>query len=433
MRKQEIQEGAEGVCWSLRDGDPHPHTLSSSRMNPTQPAGHGPLPVTPPPTGWDLRAGAPGGPAARQPQAAWPRRMKAAGLRFWATCRSSVCFLIFIFLMSTLFHCHQRLAQVPSPWASPARVALVPRYLAQEGMFTINSRGRLGNQMGQYATLYALAKTNGRPAFIPAQMHRTLAPIFRISLPVLHDATASSIPWRNYHLNDWMEEQYRHIQGDYVRLTGYPCSWTFYHHLRDEILREFTLHDHVREEAQRFLRGLRVNGSRPSTFVGVHVRRGDYVQVMPRVWKGVVADPGYLRRALAWFRARYRAAVFVVSSDDMPWCRRNIDRSLRDVVLAGSGRQGSPARDFALLTQCNHSVITVGTFGIWAAYLTGGHTVYLANYTLPDSPFRWIFRPEAAFLPEWVGIAADLGLAGDRLLWPPKPLLTPAHPGRELG
>ncbi|XP_012588948.1 PREDICTED: galactoside 2-alpha-L-fucosyltransferase 2-like [Condylura cristata] len=375
----------------------------------------GPLPATPPPTGGDLRAGAPWGPAARQPQAGSPRRLKAA----LARCRASwrpVCFLVLLFLGSTLFHCLQRLAQVPGPWASPARVALAPRHLPREGMLTINSKGRLGNQMGQYATLFALAKMNGRPAFIPAQMHSWLAPIFRISLPVLHHSTARSVPWRNYPLNDWMEERYRHIPGKYVRLTGYPCSWTFYHHLRDEILREFTLHAHVREEAQKVLRGLQVNGSRPGTFVGVHVRRGDYVRVMPSVWKGVVADRGYLRRALGWFRARYRSPVFVVTSDDMAWCRQNIDRSLGDVVLAGSGRQRSPARDFALLAQCNHSVITVGTFGIWAAYLAGGRTVYLANFTRPHSPFHFVFRPEAAFLPEWVGIPADLGRAGDGVL-----------------
>ncbi|EAW52382.1 hCG1998026, isoform CRA_d [Homo sapiens] len=144
--------------------------------------------------------------------------------------------------------------------------------------------------MGEYATLYALAKMNGRPAFIPAQMHSTLAPIFRITLPVLHSATASRIPWQNYHLNDWMEEEYRHIPGRCVRLTGYPCSWTFYHHLRQEILQEFTLHDHVREEAQKFLRGLQAKWAGQATFVGVHVRRGDYVRVMPRVWKGVLAD-----------------------------------------------------------------------------------------------------------------------------------------------
>lgn len=197
--------------------------------------------------------------------------------RLRAICPPLSTFYLFfvIFVVSTIFHCHRRLSLVPGPWASPSLVVFPPRHMPREGMFTIRVKGRLGNQMGEYATLFALARMNGRLAFIPASMHSTLAPIFRISLPVLHSDTAKRIPWQNYHLNDWMEERYRHIPGQYVRFTGYPCSWTFYHHLRPEILKEFTLHDHVREEAQAFLRGLQVNGSQPSTFVGVHVRRGE--------------------------------------------------------------------------------------------------------------------------------------------------------------
>nr|XP_035141651.1 galactoside alpha-(1,2)-fucosyltransferase 2 isoform X2 [Callithrix jacchus] len=323
-------------------------------------------------------------------------------------------FVLFVFTASTVFHVQQRLAKIQAMWdleeQVPAQASMSEGLGPSQprGMWTINAIGRLGNQMGEYATLYALAKLNGRPAFIPAQMHSTLAPIFKITLPVLHSSTASSIRWRNYHLNDWMEEAYRHIPWEYVRLTGYPCSWTFYHHLRQEILQEFTLHDHVREEAQGFLRGLRLNGSRPGTFVGVHVRRGDYVSVMPRVWKGVVADRHYLEQALDWFRTHHSNPVFVVTSNGMPWCRQNIDTSRGDVVFAGDGIEGSPGKDFALLTQCNHTIMTIGTFGIWAAYLTGGDTIYLANYTLPDSPFLKVFKPEAAFLPEWMGIAADL-------------------------
>ncbi|XP_053462424.1 galactoside 2-alpha-L-fucosyltransferase SEC1-like isoform X2 [Nycticebus coucang] len=394
-----------GMC-----GDPQKDSLARPRMKPTPPWGQGPLPARPPETVLDGRAVAPSSPAAQQTGTDWPRRLKAAIKGFWATCPplSTVYFLFVIFMVSVIFHCHQRLALVPVPWAYSAGVVLVPAHPAQEGLFTINSKGRLGNQMGQYATLYALAKMNGRPAFILPRMHSTLAPIFRITLPVLHGATARSISWQNYHLNDWMEERYRHIGGDYVRLTGYPCSWTFYHHLRHEILQEFTLHDHVREEAQTFLRALQTKWAWQATFVGVHVRRGDYVRVMPQVWKGVLADQGYLRQAMDWFRARYRTPVFVVTSDDMAWCRESINSSLGDVVFAGNGLQGSPVKDFALLMQCNHSIITVGTFGIWAAYLAGGNTVYLANFTLPDSPFHMVFRPQAAFLPQWVGIAANL-------------------------
>ncbi|XP_012883023.1 PREDICTED: galactoside 2-alpha-L-fucosyltransferase 2-like [Dipodomys ordii] len=239
--------------------------------------------------------------------------------------------ILFIFIASTLFHIQRRLVRLQTSsgqdeqiWVShPGMETLAgrkkPMSHAQLDMWTINSLGRLGNQMGEYATLYALAKMNGHPAFIPAPMHSMLAPIFKISLPVLPSVMERRAPWHNYHLNDWMEERHRNITGLYVRFTGTPCSWTFYHHLRPEILQEFSLHEHVREEAQAFLRGLSVNGSQPRTFVGVHVRRGDYVHVMPNMWKGVVAHRGYLQQAMDRFRARFESPVFVVTSNGMAW------------------------------------------------------------------------------------------------------------------
>ncbi|KAI5256953.1 Galactoside Alpha-(1,2)-Fucosyltransferase 2 [Manis pentadactyla] len=103
--------------------------------------------------------------------------------------------------------------------------------------------------MGEYAMLYALAKASGWPAFIPARMHSALA-------PVLHGPTASRIPRRNYHLNDGMEEHSR----------------TFYRHLQDELLQEFTPRDHVWEEAQKFLWALQAKWAWQATCVGVHMR-----------------------------------------------------------------------------------------------------------------------------------------------------------------
>ncbi|KAJ1131516.1 hypothetical protein NDU88_009852 [Pleurodeles waltl] len=238
-------------------------------------------------------------------------------------------------------------------------------------------------------------------------MFNWLAPIFKISLPQLHQSVASKIKWTNYWLHDWMSEEYKHISGRYVQFTGYPCSWTFYHHIRDEILREFTFHDFIKEEANQYLETLKVS-RKNVTYIGVHVRRGDYVTTMPNIWKGVVADKGYLEKAMKYFRDKYAEPVFVVTSNGMQWCKENINNSRGDVYFSGDSNESSPGKDFALLAHCNHTIMTIGTFGIWAGYLAGGEMIYLDNYTLPDSPFLKVFHYDAAFLPEWIGIPADL-------------------------
>ncbi|KAJ1131434.1 hypothetical protein NDU88_009771 [Pleurodeles waltl] len=276
-------------------------------------------------------------------------------------------------------------------------------------VWTVEPTGRLGNQMGQYAALYALAKINGHQAYILPEMYQLLSHIFKITLPVLPMSNANAICWKEYELHDWMSNEYRTIKGKYVKLTGYPCSWTFYHHIRDEIRREFTFHDFIKEEVNQYLEQLRV-GRNNVTYIGIHVRRGDYVHVMPKIWKGVIADKDYLQKAIAYFRKKYAEPVFIVASNGMKWCRKNIDDTKGDVYFLGDGIESTPGKDFALLAHCNHTIMTIGTFGYWAGYLAGGEVVYLTNFTLPESPFLKVFHYEAAFLPHWVGIPADLSV-----------------------
>ncbi|OCT73089.1 galactoside alpha-(1,2)-fucosyltransferase 1 [Xenopus laevis] len=274
------------------------------------------------------------------------------------------------------------------------------------GMWTANPMGRLGNLMGEYATLYALAKINSRQAYILPEMHKQLSKMFQITLPVMHSEVDKRIKWKVITLHNWMSPEYKDIQAAYVKLNGYPCSWTFFHHIQEEILREFTFHDFITAEANDYLS--RVQGGRKNvTFVGVHVRRGDYVRILPGRL-GVLGDKAYFKKAMDYFRAQYENPLFIITSNGMDWCKENIDNSTGDVHFAGDGKEGSPNRDFALLAHCNHTIMSIGTFGFWAGYLVGGETVYLANYTLPESDFLKRFKYETFYLPHWIGIPADL-------------------------
>ncbi|XP_064475939.1 galactoside alpha-(1,2)-fucosyltransferase 2-like [Ornithodoros turicata] len=282
-----------------------------------------------------------------------------------------------------------------------------------QGVWTARNIGRLGNQMGAYAVLYALAKLNGRRAFVHPDMYKRLRPFFKITLPVLAMKNVTSIPWKEYNFHDWMSEEYTHITERYLIIKQTICSWTFFHKFRKEILREFTFHDTLRESAWRTLSYLANRSGQPSSslpvFVGVHVRRGDFVHEIQRPhYQGVLADEAYFRTAMSYFRAKYRHILFVVCSDGIEWCSRNIDSSMGDVFFVT--RRVSPAMDLALLAQCNHTIMTIGTFGFWAGYLAGGETIYLANYTRPGAPLSKRSKPFAFHLPHWIGIPANLQL-----------------------
>ncbi|XP_068099110.1 galactoside alpha-(1,2)-fucosyltransferase 2-like [Hyperolius riggenbachi] len=276
------------------------------------------------------------------------------------------------------------------------------------GVWTVEPLGRFGNLMGQYATLYAFAKLHKHQAYILPKMHDELSELFKIKLPIIKLKVSRRIRWKTYFIkHNWMSDDYYNMSGEFVKITGYPYSWTFYHHIREEILREFTFHDFIKEESYAYL--AKIQGDKANaTFVGVHVRRGDYVSIMNRNKKIVVASKEYLQKAMDYFRRKYENPLFVVTSNGMGWCKENINNSLGDIHFAGDGKEGSPARDFALLAHCNHTIMTIGTFGLFAAYLAGGETIYLTNYTLPSYTFVTAFKYETIFLPEWIGIPADL-------------------------
>ena len=62
--------------------------------------------------------------------------------------------------------------------------------------------------------------------------------------------------------------------------------------------------------------------------------------------------------------------------------------------------------DLAVLSRCNHTIMTVGTFGWWAAWLASGQVVYYANFPRPNSPLATEFSKSKAdyFPPNWVGL-----------------------------
>ena len=75
---------------------------------------------------------------------------------------------------------------------------------------------------------------------------------------------------------------------------------------------------------------------------------------------------------------------FIVASDGPTWCSKQPFFLADDVRVVTE--KHTPAVDMAILAGCDHMVMTVGTFGWWAAYLgadaNGGEVVYY------DSEFR---------------------------------------------
>ena len=162
-------------------------------------------------------------------------------------------------------------------------------------------------------------------------------------------------------------------------------------------------------------------------YVGVHIRRADMV-FDP---KYTVADAGYFRRAVHFITREFpgRQLVFVVCTDDLLWSKQNFAEAVArefDHVTVGNHGNGnhsdadattnvstaaiafsenhSAEEDLAILSSCNHTIMTVGTYGWWAAYLAGGLTIYYRQFPAKQSELYRLFSREDHFPPEWIGL-----------------------------
>ena len=107
----------------------------------------------------------------------------------------------------------------------------------------------------------------------------------------------------------------------------------------------------------------------------------------------------YFNTAMAYFRGKYDAnVIFIVASDDIGWSR-NVFRKEANVVYTRTSSDGAQMKtytDFAILANCNHSIISHGMFGFWSAYLRprpGGITLFVNNsyqYNTYKMDSNWI-------------------------------------------
>ena len=193
-----------------------------------------------------------------------------------------------------------------------------------------------------------------------------------------------------------------------ILLVGSFASWRYTHPIANRLRRTLNFRRELVQFAAEFLSFNVPPDWTAFSFlrVGVHVRRGDFLR-RRRIRKGFTAATSlYLRRALGYFVARFARIQFIVASNDIPWCRDHIRSSTwpRNRVNITFSEGHSDGEDLALLASCNHTVITVGTFSWWAAWLANGTTVYYADFPRRGSSLSNRSHIKEYYPPKWIGI-----------------------------
>lgn len=271
----------------------------------------------------------------------------------------------------------------------PDIVKTLPRYVSHT-----HENGRIGNLLFQTASTFGIASTMNYQTYIdadhPLLPYLELTPSTRMDMTntlVLGEQECMDSVWR------CREEIYSHN----ITLNGFLQSWKYFQHIAPTIREKFTFQPFYRNLAKTFLDSI---GSKSRTLIGIHVRRGDFTQHYYSRCGYTYANASYFQRAMELYRKDFKNALFVVISDDMRWCKENIAAS--DVIYS---LFSDPITDLALMSMCDHVIMTGGTFGWWGSWLAGGKVIYLKDWPMPGS---WLdlygMVKEDFFLPGWIGL-----------------------------
>lgn len=204
--------------------------------------------------------------------------------------------------------------------------------------------GRLANQMFQISAAIGYSVKHNMPYFVPQKSsnERIWPAQFK------HFPKPQNWPY-NYFI--WKEPGHGYHEIHYhqhIILDGYFQSEKYFSHCRQQILD-----------------GFQIPYQKLEGYVGIHVRRGDYVQYAdkhPPVTYEYIAD------SVKYFISKGYTS-FVVCSDDIKWCRIN----LKPLELFGAvftfSSNPDPIQDLAMLSCCEHQICANSSFSWWAYWL----------------------------------------------------------------
>lgn len=251
--------------------------------------------------------------------------------------------------------------------------------------------GRMGNQMFQMAAALGVACING---FKPI-----VAPTFPLAksfdLPYVKNVTLQNM--KSYVLYDpW---------GRFVNISLDPSfNWTLFGYFQSfklfekslaVIRKSFVIKKEYLDRAYDFTKQVSKEGYEN---VCLHIRRGDMTSDHNKKYGYNLPDIDFVNKSMQFYINKYEFVTFIVISDDIQWCKNSIKRYVEYSPFTDI------QSDIALMSLCDHVIVTAGTFGWWGAFLSGGTTVYFSNFVKNGSTLAKGYVPEDYYPSTWIGI-----------------------------
>ncbi|GJQ74636.1 hypothetical protein Trydic_g21489 [Trypoxylus dichotomus] len=253
------------------------------------------------------------------------------------------------------------------------------------------SIGNLGNQIWEYMSLFVVWKrflnSNYTP-YIEERMWTTLKVLFpKLSIMPTWNGICNIyrrriIP-RNNNLSDyerWFTND-RYCQD--IFLEEYSSRYDdVIEYGVDEIRKEMKYDEGLVQDCQMVLQGFKTRfglENETVTFIGLHYRGTDYVNhlnINYGNYNPKIPDYHYYTKAMDYFMKKYQNIIFILLSIDIQWLNTNaqfIESKGKNVIV--NPYINDRDHDLVLLSNCNHSIINYGSYGVTGALFNGGETI----------------------------------------------------------
>ena len=259
---------------------------------------------------------------------------------------------------------------IPELYPECRRVTKDDFSLEQSLLVDFNN-GRLGNQISSLASTICLAKEQG---LRPMTTHKTAQHLgqYFTNISTKVDILESKFcsPWSD--LDFVHTNKIKGRSGQALIVPSYPNTVELYPKYLQTIEQIFTLKKEYFIAASKILDGIKEkSGIKQPTIVSIHIRRTDYTKSYAKMVGREIVTEEYFSRAIKYVREQEENPVFIIVSDDIPWCMNNI---VGDNIFYSPNTDTvmGVGTDLALLALAQVSVLSYGTFGQWGALLSVG-------------------------------------------------------------
>jgi len=265
--------------------------------------------------------------------------------------------------------------------------------------------------MFAYASLVGIALKNGRTPALPE--NHFLRSLFHVQAAPLPHRLSGRLKLKETRAGAY-DHYFEELQSDaeLLELVGYFQSWKYFTDIEHVIRAEFTFQHRVSVAVDTFLhRTINENFGpnvrrRDVLLIGIHVRVSDMALHVNLARGYSVATPDYFTAAMEWFRHRFLhfRLLYILATDDKHWCQDNFPYGSSGQSPVVHTELGPDVQDLAVLTQCNHTIVSVGSFGWWAAWLTNGIAVYYHNFPRLNSSLAQEYVLSDYYPDDWIAL-----------------------------